>query len=103
VIEAAMASSAVIRADIRLEEQQALATIRAAGITPLELSPEQLAKWRLHSRAIHEALIADIGDDAQRLYDRILAGKTAFARRGRGPPPRPRNNPREAQKPRDVE
>ena len=64
VIEAAMASSAVIRADIRQEEQQALDTIRAAGITPLELSPAQLAKWKLHSRSIYEALIADIGGDA---------------------------------------
>jgi len=81
VIEAAMASSAVIRADIRREEQQALDTIHAAGITPLELSPGQLAKWKRHSLAIHKALIADIGGDAQRLYDRIQAGKAAFARR----------------------
>jgi len=80
VIENAMASSATIRADIRLEEQQALAKVRAAGITPQELSPQQLDSWKTHSQDIHAALINDIGGDSQRLYDQIQAGKTAFAR-----------------------
>lgn len=83
VIWETMASADEIRADIRLEEQRALETIRAAGTIPQELTPQQRQAWKAPSRAIHAALVDDLGGETVALYERIQAGKAAFAARGR--------------------
>ena len=81
-----MASSDVIRGDIRLEEQQALQSIRSAGIIPQELTLAQREAWKSPSATIHARLIEELGGETAALYERILAGKAAFAEQNRDLP-----------------
>jgi TRAP-type C4-dicarboxylate transport system substrate-binding protein len=84
VIWKTMASADVIRAAIRQEEQLALESIRSAGTIPQELTPAQRQAWKAPSAAIHAQLIEDLGGETAVLYERILAGKAAFADQNRG-------------------
>lgn len=49
------------------------------GLTVHDLSADERAAWRERTQTIAEDLIAEIGPEAQMLYDIILEGKTAFA------------------------
>ena len=79
LMSTAMGTSKLLRADVRLEEQQALDSIRAEGVVPYEPTQSERAEWISASREIHEKLIAELGSSSQEIYDLIQEGKAAYA------------------------
>ncbi len=51
----------------------------ADGLSVHDLNAEDRAAWRQRTRTIAADLIAEMGPDAQQLYDIILEGKAAYA------------------------
>ena len=81
LVRQAFLPSAVMRAGVRKEEQEALADIVARGLPPYEPTPAELASWRALAQPLHQELVERIGGESAALYARIRAGKAAFAAR----------------------
>lgn len=64
---------------VRAEAIESLATLRAAGVTLHELTPEERRAWTDVSLPVHRKLIESIGGEAERIYGIMLDGKRAFA------------------------
>lgn len=79
VVRGALGSAALLRQVVRQEACDAIALARQNGATIHPTSAEDRAAWAAAAPRVHAELIATIGGRAQALYDRITAGRRAFA------------------------
>ncbi|MBM3513645.1 MAG: TRAP transporter substrate-binding protein [Alphaproteobacteria bacterium] len=66
---------------MRADEDRLIAAAARKGITVHELAPEKLREWQETAAASHPPLLDEIGGDARAIYDLIVAGKVAYAKR----------------------
>ena len=78
-VSAAQGTMADNRQLVRAEAEDSIASLRAAGVTMHELTPEERRAWTDVATPVHRKLIESIGGEAERIYDIILEGKRAFA------------------------
>lgn len=78
-IDRALAPVEQWRKEMRADEDRFLTAYVERGITVHELSDAQRAAWVEAAWKSHAPLLADIGGEAQDLYDAIVAGKKQFA------------------------
>jgi len=74
-----LVSAKVFRQQVRKAEADILAQPEKTGITVHQPTAEQLAEWRQATRNNYQDLIKTLGGDAAQIYEKINAGKKAFA------------------------
>jgi len=82
LIDQGYPAATVTRAGIRADSVREMAVAMQAGkVVGYELSPDARARWKDATSRVYRELIAQAGGRSQELYDRVLAGKRAFAER----------------------
>jgi TRAP-type C4-dicarboxylate transport system substrate-binding protein len=81
IVTGAFAANGEIRALIRGLAATSLARQAELGFTAYELGHAERAAWRAAGTGIAAKVIAELGGEAQSLYDAVQAGKRAFAAR----------------------
>jgi len=86
-VKDAYASSSVLRDDTRRQTCESYDILRKRSITIHTLTPHQEQAWKNAVTPTHQAMVADIGGQADIIYDTIRDGKSAFAETGYLAPP----------------
>lgn len=79
VIRTAVGPFQDIRDGVRREADEALKKLLQQGLIVHEPTPAELESWRAKGISTHNDLIAQLGGDAQQIYDTIQTGKRAYA------------------------
>lgn len=82
VVRGALGTAEALRRLVRQEACDAIEVAARDGATIHALTPAERAAWASVAESVHAELIADIGGQAQTLYDRIAEGRKAFAASG---------------------
>lgn len=78
-VSAAQGTMANNRRLVRAEADESIATLRAAGVTMHELTPDERRAWTDVATPVRRKLIESIGGEAERIYNIMLEGKRAFS------------------------
>jgi TRAP-type C4-dicarboxylate transport system substrate-binding protein len=82
LIEGAFGSAVEYVALMREAEAGDLAAAVARGeVTPVELTPAELALWRAPAARVAQQIVAELGGNSASVYDAIVAGRSAWTRR----------------------
>ncbi len=79
LVMSGIASTSVLRSDVRAEGVEALIYSESKGATIITLSATERAAWKKASTNSHRILIDEIGGETAALYDLIQEGRSAFA------------------------
>ena len=79
IVMEGLSPTPVIRADVRREGEEALTYSEAQGAIIIDLEPAERQLWIDATANSQHILIDEIGGRTAELYDRIQAGKSAFA------------------------
>jgi TRAP-type C4-dicarboxylate transport system substrate-binding protein len=78
VLAGAFPASAVLRAGVRREEEEALDSLRERGLQAYEPTSDEIEHWRTLAKPLHQELVQRLGGRARQLYDAVVDGKSSY-------------------------